>query len=56
MPKALDISRTSTWVASDQLKALAVWQEINLGRSELEREDLNHTGNQKKGHISCGGQ
>ena len=43
-------------VAPDLLKALAVLSDSTVGRSAVDQEDQNHTGNQKKGHISLGGQ
>ena len=40
MPKALDISSTSTQVALDALKALAIPSDTTVRRSAVEQEDL----------------
>ena len=42
----------TVWIASDLLKALVILSDATVLRSAGNREGLNHTGNQKKGHIS----
>ena len=38
------------------LKPLAILSDTTVRRSAVDREDLNHTGNQKKDHFSLSGQ
>ena len=38
------------------LKALAILSDTTVRRSAVDREDLNHTGNQKKDYFSLSGQ
>ena len=52
----LDISSAIARVAPDLLKALAILSDTTVRRSAVGREDLTHTGNQKKDHISVGDQ
>ena len=56
MSKALDISSATARVAPYPLKALAILSDTTVRRSAADREDLSHTGNQKKGHVSLGDQ
>ena len=56
LSKALDISSVAGRVASDLLKAVAILSDTTVRRSAVDREDVNHTENQKKGHISQGDQ
>ena len=56
LPKALDVSSTTAWVAPDLLKALANLSDATVRRSAVDREDQNHTGNQEKDQISLGDQ
>ena len=56
LSKALDISSATARVAPYLLKALAILSDTTVRRSAVDREDLNHTGNQKKGHIPLGDQ
>ena len=48
----LDISSVTARVAPDLLRALAILPDTTVRRSAVDWEDVNHTGNQKKGHIS----
>ena len=52
----MDISSATAQVAPDLLKALAILSDTTVRRSAVDREDVNHTENQKKGHISLGDQ
>ena len=56
LSKALAISGTTARVAPDLLKALAILSSTTVRRSEFDQKTYNHTGNQKKGHISLGDQ
>ena len=38
------------------LKALAILSDATVRRSVIDREDVNHTGNQEKDHFSFSGQ
>ena len=49
--KALNISSDTARVAPDLLKALAILWDTTARRYEVDQEDLNHTGNQERGHI-----
>ena len=53
---ALDISSATARVAPYLLKALAILSDTTVRRSAVDQEDLEHTGNQKKDHISIGDQ
>ena len=49
----MDISSATARVAPNLLKALAILSDTTVRRSAVDQEDLkNHTGKQKKGHIS----
>ena len=48
----MDISSATVRVALDLLKVLAILSNIAVRRSAVDRED--HTGNQKKDHITLG--
>ena len=52
----MDISSATVRVAPDLLKALAILSDTTVRRSAVDQEDLEHTGNQKKDHISIGDQ
>ena len=52
LSKALDISSATARVAWDLLKVPAILSDTTVRKSAVDREDQNHTGNQKKGHIS----
>ena len=54
--KALDISKATAQVAPDLLKALGILSEKTFRTFTVDREDLNNTENQKKGHIPPGDQ
>ena len=54
MSKALDISNAKARAAPDLLKALVILSDATIRRSAVDEEDLNHTGNQKKGYFSLG--
>ena len=56
LSKALDISSATARVAPDLLKALAILSDTTVRRSAVDREDLNHIGSQKKGHVSLDDQ
>ena len=56
MSKALDISNAKAGAAPDLLKALVILSDTTIRRSAVDQEDLNHTGNQKKGYFSLGDQ
>ena len=58
MSKTLIISSATAFIAPELFKVLAILPDHMrlLTRSEVDREDLNHTKNQKKGHISLGDQ
>ena len=56
MSKALDISNAKARAAPDLLKALVILSDTTIRRSAVDQEDLNHTGNQKKGYFSLGDQ
>ena len=48
--KGLDISNATAWVT------LAILSDTTVWRPAVDPEHLNHTGNQKKDHISLGDQ
>ena len=50
------LSSATARVAPDLLKALAILSDATVRRSTVGQENQNHTGNQKKGHISLGDQ
>ena len=52
--KISDISSATTLVAPDLLNALAILSDTTVRRSLVDWEDMHHTGNQKKHHISPG--
>ena len=54
MSKALDISNAKARAAPE--KALVILSDTTIRRSAVDQEDLNHTGNQKKGYFSLGDQ
>ena len=47
----MDISSATARVASDLSKTLAILSDTSVRRSAVDREDLNHAGNRKKGYI-----
>ena len=56
LSKALDILSATARVTPGLLKALAILLDTNVRITAVDREDLNHTGNQKKGRISVDDQ
>ena len=54
--KTLHISSATAREAPDLLKALAVLLDATVRISAVDQEDLNHTENLKKDHISVGDQ
>ena len=52
----MDILKATARVAPDLLKAAAILSGTYVRRFAVDQEDLNHTGNLKKGHISLGDQ
>ena len=56
LSKALDISSATAGITLDLLKASAILSDATVRRSEVDREDQNHTGNQKKDYISLSDQ
>ena len=48
--KGLDISNATAWVT------LAILSDTTVRKRAVDPEQLNHTGNQKKDHISLGDQ
>ena len=51
LSKALDILSATPRVALDLTKALVILSDTTVRRLAVDREDLKHTGNEKKGHI-----
>ena len=55
LSKVSDISSATTRVVPDLLNAPTILSDTTVRRSVVDGEDIHHTGNQKKGHISPGG-
>ena len=56
LAKSLGYIKCYSQVSPDLLKALAILSDATVRRSAVDWEDPNHTGNQKKGHVSLGDQ
>ena len=56
LSKDLDISSAMARAAPDLSKTRAVLSDTTVWKSAVNREDLTHTGNQKKDHISLDDQ
>ena len=54
LSKASDISSVTARVAPDLLNAVTILSDTTVRRFVVDGEDIHHTGNQKKGHISPG--